>query len=80
MGLMEFLAGVGIGFLLSAAIADDVGPQEVFGKRIHHYNALWGAFFTDSDFVKGLAVGIGGHDIGDLMDDLGKWFDSFKKK
>jgi len=78
MGTLEFLAGVGIGYFLAEAIAKDVGPQHVLGTRIHHYNALWGAFFTDSDFKKGLAIGIGIHDLPDLIDDLDRWFNSLK--
>ena len=56
-----------MGYLGAELLADDIGPVEIEGIRIHHYWALVGTLLTNNPFIQGLFLGAGIHDVHDLI-------------
>lgn len=73
MGDEEKSAGFILGLLLADWLSKGSAPAYIGDQRIHHYWASLGAFFTNDDFLQGVALGVGAHDLPDFIDDVGEF-------
>jgi len=74
------LLGFFTGLVAAEILADKIGTVEIEGKRIHHYWGLVGSLLTDNEFLQGFSIGVGIHDLPDLVDDLDKTLRILKEK
>ncbi|MFQ5820906.1 MAG: hypothetical protein ACE5I5_13015 [Candidatus Heimdallarchaeota archaeon] len=74
----NFALGLIVGYFLAGLLSQDVDSTYIGDTRIHHYWASLGALFTDNEFLQGLAIGVGVHDLPDFIEDLGEFLRRIK--
>ena len=75
----NFARGIRAGHFLAELLSKNATPSYVGNTRIHHYWASLGVLFTDNEFLQGLAIGVGVHDLPDLIKDIAAFLRRLKE-